>query len=232
MSSDLQLAEQRLVDEWIVPTLGDTATATFGTGAEPIAPERLNVVLRLLSLAPLPPARGRDSPALQLLARYIVSVSGEEPAARYALTDLAFSVMATPPLELEPPPHSWGAWSPSEAPLAVIVRVPVPRAPPRRRIPLVTHVLESRWTTLRPLHGRLVAGPEDTPVAGALIELRGLNAATYSERDGSFRFPSVAGGARGTTLDVRARGLTLSFDAPPPDAGGDPLIVRLPLPEA
>jgi hypothetical protein len=235
VTGELEMAEERLADAWVKPLLSPGDRVSFGSPLVAAAGEGREVVLHLLDLTPSPPPRGPSAPALQLVARYLVFVrEGDGTDGRSLLAELAFAALATPRLEIDRTPLPLDFWRGAGiAPRpSLVVRVPVPRLPPSRPAPLVRAPLETTWSGLHPLEGVIVAGAEDTPVAGALVELQGQGLSTYSDRQGGFRFSAVPAVPRTKTLVVRAKGQELAVSAAHPAEPPERLTIRLPLPEA
>ena len=231
MSGEIGDVEDRLLQQWIRPALGPRAQVGFD-GAGPAAEGgALQVGVRLLDVLPSPPPRGHEAPPLRLQARFVVTVSGGKAGeSRAALADLAFAALESEMLELEraaPPPEYWRALALPPQP-ALVVRLPLVRVKPQRKVPLVRVPLAAQWSDLRPLDGMVVTGPDQVGVAGALVELSGQGLATYSDHRGAFHFPAVPDTPSTKTIIVQAKGRRLAFQT---TRGPTPVILTLPLPE-
>src|SRR5262249_17303980 len=105
-----------------------------------------------------------------------------------------------------------------------VLRTPLVRIPPRHaarrvRVPLVVHTAE-----LGVIEGRVV-GPEDTPIAGAVVTAAGLTNMARSDHQGHFRLVGLPASATGVQLTARARGA----EAGATGVVGQPVILRLAL---
>jgi hypothetical protein len=236
MSDELRQVEQDLLATWIRPILAD-GEVQFGPPAPSIehAPQaRTGVTLQLLDLLPGSPMRGPAAPSLQLIARYSVRCTSEDPAtARVLLAELAFAALTLPMLELErnprPPDPAHG---PGEVPSpAITIRVTVPRARVSTPKPLVRRPLELTPSPLAPLTGMVVAGQDDVPVSGARVEIAGQTLVAYADHRGEFRFPAVAAVPKTKTLLVHAKGQDVRVDTEHAADQTDRLVIRLSLPE-
>ena len=223
MSDELHDAEERLVREWVRPSLGAKVVVAFDGAAA--AGEGVHVTLRLLDLLPYPLPRGRKDPPKRLQARYVVTVDDRE-----SLAELAFGAVGIDALEIEhaaPSLEYWRALGTPPQP-ALIVRVPVERVT-QRTVPRVRVPLERRWALLQPLEGVVVTGPNDVAIAGAMIELPGYGLTTYSDDRGAFRFAAVPGQPPTKTLIVEAKGERVAFQA---TLGAKQIVLSVPIPES
>ncbi len=238
MSDEISAAEERLVREWVRPSLGSNAVAVFDGAPAPAAAGDgggVRVTLRLLDLLPHALPRGKKDPPKRLLARYVVTAAsqagaGGEGGARAALAELAFGAVGSNALEVEhaaPSLEYWRALGVPPQP-ALVVRVPVERLT-HRAVPRVRVPLDARWAPLQPLDGVVVTGPDDVAIAGALIELQGYGLTTYSDDRGAFRFAAVPGEPRTKTLVVEAKGQRVAFQTTP---GDKQVVLSVPLPES
>jgi hypothetical protein len=203
----------------------------FGPPPAEVAGGSAGLTLTLLSSVPDTPGRASRVPApLRLLARYLVTATGPTGAeADRLIVNAAFAALeaGTPDIEREAPrPELWTALGVT-ARLAMVIRTHLerPRAvAPVRRV----REVETRWAHSRPLSGR-VLGPDDTPIADALIEVEATGATTYSDHRGEFHLPAVPIGPPAATLAVMAKGVRLVTRAEAaPEAS---LLIRVPLPE-
>ncbi len=235
MSGEIGDAEDRLVRQWIRPTLGQRVQVGFDAPPAPAegGADGLTVGVRLLDVMPSPQPRGHEAPPLRLQARYVITAFGGKPGeSRAALADLAFAALESEMLELErgtPGLEFWHALAlPPQA--AIVVRLPLVRQKAPRAVPLVTVPLVNEWSDLRPLDGMVVTGTGErqTGVAGALVELSGQGLATYSDHRGAFHFPAVPDTPPKQTIVVKAKGRRLEFQA---KRGPKPVILTIPLPE-
>ena len=229
MSDEISAAEERLVREWVRPSLGTHAVAVFDGAPAPAAAGDggvVRVTLRLLDLLPHALPRGKKDPPKRLQARYVVTVANKE-----ALAELAFAAIGSGFLELEQTAPSLEYFRALGVPPqpALIVHVPVERVAPARAVPRVRVPLDTRWAPLQPLDGVVVTGPDDVAIAGALIELQGYGLTTYSDDRGAFRFAAVPGEPRTKTLVVEAKGQRVAFQTTP---GDQQIVLSVPIPES
>jgi len=230
--------DQQLTD-WVT-------TATGASSVTPSAPLPVQgdgeVSVYLLDMLGEPTARGSQKPPLQVALRYLVTAGGADARAghRY-LWDLVVKTLE----KAEPEQNGWAvemagmsaatwlAMGVTPRP-SIVLRVPLrhewatPVAPP------VTRPMEVRGGFIQELAGRIVAGPDDLPVAGALVELTALGRSTYTDGAGRFRFGGVPAGALAPDrLRVRAKGRdrTVALGPAAGEATGGELLVRFPLNE-
>lgn len=161
----------------------------------------------LLDMSPPRVAREAGRPRLQIELRYLVLVGGEDIGEVHKkLSLLAFAAMEEPGFELERdarPPEFWLALGVRHQPclvLRTIITKEVVRQPTKtvRRIVLETVA----GTRLR----GAVRGPGDIPLAGALVELRGLGLSSHTDPDGRFAFALVPEANPPMVLRIRAKG--------------------------
>lgn len=182
------------------------------------------VRIHLLSLAPVPAARGARRPPLELALRYLVTTAAsEESEAHRWLGVLAFDAMDTRDWSVESDPPDIGVWRAFDvAPRpAFVVRVPLRLARNDREAPLVRKpaVIDMHSTTA--LAG-IVTGPEEIPIAGATLEIPSLQLFATTDGDGAFRFPQLPASSS-ITLIVRAKRQTRTLRA----RTGEPLHIRI-----
>jgi len=234
VNKEVQLAESRLVDEWVRPAIGPEVDVRFGSVGDSGLSDGKAVVLTLLDIAPSPTSRRGTTPApLQLRARYLVTVPGFEPTERgQCLAELAFLAGPLIRVELEPSPPSHTLWESLGVPArpALIVSVLLERERRSRPVSRVREPLVTRWAPAHPLTG-VVMGPGDVPIAGALVEVEGFPLTTYSNHRGEFAFRSVPGVEPPPTLVVSAKGTHLRVRVGTGGGPEDPLLIRVPIPE-
>lgn len=169
------------------------------------------VVLDLVELGDLPPARGTGRPPLQVALRYRVSAhDADVREAHRRLGELLFAAMQSPQYEVDLSAPAGSDARPSFV-LTVPLRKPLGEAvPPPVREPLVM-----RGAPMRALAG-VVLGPEDVPIADAFVELPLLGLATRSDRRGRFTFAAVPTEPPQQIL-VHAKTRTFPFSVDSPD---------------
>jgi hypothetical protein len=126
----------RSLREWIGTVLGDSPVSL----TPPAAEEKDGVTLYLLDLLEGPAPRERRSQPLQLKVRYLITVAADPPEeAHRRLGELAFAALESPDFEVELgalPVSLWQAFGVPPRP-AFLLRVPVRRERPARKVPLV-----------------------------------------------------------------------------------------------
>jgi hypothetical protein len=170
------------------------------------------VSLYLFEVAPAAePARGGDR--LRAGLRYLVTTwAASVERAHELLGTLLTAALQEPDFEVDLQPASavlWSAFGLVPQP-SFTIRVParqdVARAPARP----VRRPLEVRVTGLAPLEGT-VLGPDESPLAGANVELPALQLAAVTDWRGRFSFPAVPAEPLPKELLVRARGREQTF---------------------
>jgi hypothetical protein len=130
----------RSLREWIATVLGDIPISL----SPPEGEEKDGVKLYLLDLLEGPAPRERRNQALQLKARYLITVAADAPEeAHRRLGELAFAALESPDFEVELgalPTSLWQAFGVKPRP-AFFLRVPVRRERPARKVPLVLEPL-------------------------------------------------------------------------------------------
>jgi len=170
----------------------------------------------LLEIAPGAPPRGSTRPPLQLWLRYLVTTWADDPVvARQLLMDLAFAALGTPDLDVSAEsfaPELWTAMGAVPRP-AFVLRAAVRRDRPEVTAPrvLVPLVVETgRFTSVE----GVVLGPNDLALAGAEIDVVGLDHRTRADGHGRFRLGGLPGEPVVTRLRVRAKGVEVVVPVP------------------
>lgn len=212
---------------WVATVLADVTVSMDAPGARSGQPPGRGVSLYLVQLAAAAPPRERTVPPLQVWARYLVTTWAESVEERHALLEtLLFAALEEAPgeVDLTPlPPELWLALGAPPQPSFVLC-VLVKRARAQQAVPRVRQPLQVDTTLAVPLTGT-VLGPEDVPLADALVEVPALQRQTRTDAAGRFVLPHVPGGAVPLRLRVRAKGSELEI-AVPPDERAAPVIVR------
>lgn len=220
----------RELERWAGNVLGD-GLAKVGP-LDPAASGR-GVSLYLLEVVHGPPSRGARQPMLDLALRYLVTSWSEGPSeAHRLLGELLFAAAASADYEIElgsPPLDLWVALGVPPRP-AFILRVPVRRPLPVHRAPLVRRPVTLEIAAAGRLTG-LCVGPENIPLAGALVELPALNVRTRTDHEGRFAFSSVPRGPSPLLVRATAKGRTVTVHAGARGAGTDPLVIAFDMTE-
>jgi hypothetical protein len=212
------------LEEWARGVLGgEVAIALEPPG--PAAPQHV-VSLYLLELAPEPPARNTTRAPLQIAARYLVTTYAPAPGeAHRLLGELAFAALEQPGFEVDLaslPTELWAAFGVPPRP-AFVVRVMVRRPRPEPAVPRVRMPLIMQAQPMAGLEG-VVLGPEDIPLAGARVELPGLDRVTHTDARGRFYLPGVPRAGGSQRLRVSAKGSLQELIVEP--AQPAPLVIR------
>ncbi|HUO90322.1 MAG TPA: carboxypeptidase-like regulatory domain-containing protein [Rhizomicrobium sp.] len=211
-----------LVD-WIRSILPDVPTVARPLGAR----ERASGVdVRLMRAAPRAAARTAEPPSI-LDLDYLVTVQMPDAAAEQnALVELLFAAAARHDSEVVTDQSVAELCATLGIPVATgfVLRTPLVRIPARRparrvRVPLVVHSAD-----MGVIEGR-VLGPNDVPIAGAVIVAAGLGNTARSGHDGRFRLVGMPATRAGVPLTARARGA----EAEGVGVVGQPVIFRLAL---
>jgi hypothetical protein len=190
--------------EWIRSVLPDVPTVARPLGARE---RESGIDLRLIRAAPRTTARAAEQPTT-LDLDYLITIQMVDAAAeQHALVELLFAAAARHDSEVVSDQSGAELCASLGIPVATgfVLRTPLVRIPARHpaqrwRVPLVVHSAE-----LGVIEGR-VLGPQDAPIAGAVITAAGLSAMARSDHDGHFRMVGMPTIARGVQLTARARG--------------------------
>jgi hypothetical protein len=187
------------------------------------------VDLRLIGLAPHAAPRA-VSPPLILTADYLVTVRAADPfVEQTGAMELLFAAMEHDEVEILLDRDVLKLCADLDLPPGpgFVLRAMVSAA--RRhladRAGLVRFPLNIVSGELGVLQGS-VLGPGDTPVAGAVVRVEGVDRTAQTDAFGRFRLHGpVAGKGRPVRLNVRARGVEIDAEV----ETGSPVILRLPL---
>ncbi|MGK6320292.1 carboxypeptidase-like regulatory domain-containing protein [Sphingomonas sp. DT-204] len=181
------------------------------------------VEVRLLAIRPRPEPRVRERADL-LSIDYLVAVRVADALAEHrAAADILFALSDDPEFEVVDQTAA-AACTALGLPVAagVVVRGTIARVRPTEKAPLVRFPLATRLGGLGTVEGQ-VQGPAQTPVAGALVNLIGLDRFVRTDADGRFRLTGPAEPHGALRVRVRARGV----EAEAPVTPGEPAIVTL-----
>jgi hypothetical protein len=185
--------------------------------------------LYLMEVAALPPPSGARLPPLQVALRYLVtSWSEDAEEAHHLLGELLFAAMENTDFQVELAPlpaEAWRAFGVSPRP-SFVLRVPLRQERKEAKAKPVLAAPTVRTVALVGLHG-VVRGPNETPLAGAEVQVPALRLATHTNHTGGFYFAAVPADGQTKTLRVKARGRELSVTTNEnyPDAS-NPLLIR------
>lgn len=187
------------------------------------------VDLRLIGLAPYAAPRAA-SPPLTLTADYLVTVRAADPIVEQTgAMELLFAAMEHDDTEVVLDRDALKVCAELDLPpgpgFVLRAMVSIPRRRVADRAGLVRFPLNIVSGELGVLQGS-VLGPGDTPVAGAVVRLEGLDRSAQTDAFGRFRLPGPVGGkGKPVRLNVRARGVEIDSEV----ETGSPVILRLPL---
>lgn len=211
-------ADERML-EWARRVVPDVPVSIAPPGDD-----RPGVRIHLLSLAPVPAARGARRPPLELALRYLVTTwAAEASDAHRWLGVLAFDAMDTRDWSVDVDPPGvvvWRAFNIAPRP-GFIVRVPLRMERKDREAPLVRKPLVVDMHSTTALAGT-VTGPGDLPISGATLEIPSLQLFATTDGDGAFRFPQLPASSS-IPLVVRAKRQTRTLRA----RTGEPLHIRI-----
>ncbi len=233
---DLALIHSTFRD-WTSGLAEQGLVARFAHGFEPVTQE-LVVTAILLTARPDPQRRAHGAPrqrsAERPLARlrYLIAVSGpsDEAQAEQALLALLAAVDRQSGMELlsaELPPSWWLAYGIAPRPAFQLEACLTERVVRPVLTAVRTHRLDLMG--LATIHGRIL-GIDDTPIAGAEIELLATGHVVRSDHRGAFRLriPSAGPGAKSGWIRVQARGVEQRFPIPATITEHRPWLLRLP----
>jgi hypothetical protein len=181
--------------------------------------------LYLLDLVNSPPLRGPDPAPLQFTLRYLVSTWAETvEEAHRLLGDLVFATMRHPRFEVEldpAPPETWSAFGLPPQP-SFMLRALLQWEQPMPDLSRVLQPLQVRDSLLTSLSG-IVLGPEDVPIAGALVEAPRFGRRTRTANNGRFVLSGLPTAPPLQQLRLRAKEFVL--DVPVESDRDDELLV-------
>ena len=218
--------DEGFLREWIA-SVDPAATLTL----EPPGDARTGhgVSAYLLEIAPGAPPRGSTRPPLQLWLRYLVTTWADDPVvARSLLMDLAFAALSQADLDVAPEPVAPELWSAlgSVPQPSFILRAAVRRerpdvVAPRVLLPLV--VEQGRFVSVE----GVVLGPGDLGLAGAEVDVVGIDRGTRTDRRGRFRIGRLPGDPVESRLRVRAKGVEVVVAVPADPRLAQAMVIHL-----
>lgn len=224
----IDAVDLRLID-WANEVVGDRIATLVQPSAEP---RGRRVGLYLLEVMPAPSPRGAKRPHITISLRYLVTAWADHPEEAHRLFGaLLFAALENPEFEVELEPLPLAAWSAfGTAPLpSFILRLPLRKDLAVRPVKMVRRPVVVQVSPTASLHG-VVTGPDEVPLAGALVEAPALRLATRTDTRGRFRFAAIPANGTGTLLRVTAKGheqLVNTREAP----GESPLVIHFSMEE-
>jgi hypothetical protein len=152
---------------------------------------------------------------LQVRLHYLVTAWGEKPEdAHRLLGTLMFAAMENPPTDLDvdltpPSSEAWVALGVTPQPSFVMV-VPFKQERPQPPVKYVRKPLVVQAGSMLTVAGTVV-GPGDVPLAGATVEIAGLNMHEQTDAYGRFSFRSAPGGTQPIRLRIAAKGRRMEY---------------------
>ena len=217
------------LSHWVAETVSGVAVSFGAAVAEPKAPVVLLLLQRLADTTGARAKAGQPTPR-RLELGYFVAVSARDPAqAHRTLGELLFSALERSErgdwrVSFEvPAAEFWTAHSLPPLP-AFLLQVPLVRERPVPRTTMAREIVVKVLPAVA-LEG-LLLGPSDTPLAGVLVELGGLDQSTRTDGSGRFRFDAVPAGRRRHPLRVHAKGRAFDLVAERAQPGV-PCVIRL-----
>ncbi len=187
------------------------------------------VDLRLIALAPRSAPRA-VSPPLTLAADYLITVRAADPLVEQAgVMDLMFAAMEREETEVVADRDALKLCADLSLPpgpgFVLRAMVSIARRRQADRAPLVRFPVTISGGELGVLQGS-VLGPGDTPVAGAVVRVEGVDRTAQTDAFGRFRLRGPVGAKnKPVRLNVRARGVEIDSEV----ETDSPVILRLPL---
>jgi hypothetical protein len=196
----------------------------FARGSADAAADGIEI--RLLAITPSPVARTAFRPTV-LALDYLVTVRLKDALEEHRLVaELMFGALERRDLtvidSLPRPEAATKLGVPAGA--GFIVRTHLSRDPERVTAPRVRFPLTTEWTGIGRVEG-VVLGPEDTPIAGAIVTLTGLGKTSRTDRNGHFRMAGPLPDTASIRLKARAKGVETEITTP----AGEPAVLHLPL---
>jgi hypothetical protein len=217
------------LSRWVAETVSGAAVSFGAAVAEPKAPVVLLLLQRLADTTGARAKVGQPTPR-RLELGYFVAVSAREPAqAHRALGELLFSALERGErgdwrVSFEvPAAEFWTAHTLPPLP-AFLLQVPLVRERPAPRTTIAREVVVKVLPAVA-FEGVLL-GPKDTPLAGVLVEIGGLDQRTRTDNRGRFRFSTVPADLRRHPLRVHTKGRAFDLVAEPAQPGV-PRVIRL-----
>ncbi len=205
----------RSLCEWVEFVLPDVPVAVRSL-AEP--DPRKGIDIRLLTAIPVPmPRTDRSTATLRL--DYLATITLDDPLAEHrCLGELLFAAVGHADLQVMPAEQAARMRGDFKLPGAtgIVFSLQLRREREVTIAPLVRRPLVVEGTGIRPLAG-IVLGPDDTPVADAIVELPALNLSAITDHRGRFAFAGTPanGPLRLTATKNRVKvGLDTSTDGP------------------
>lgn len=231
----IEKADQQIKD-WISSVVAG-AEVVFGLPDQTAT--KTQIALYLMDLSQGNVARVNKRPPLQLFLRYLVTAWAPRPEdAHRLLGELIFAALEKPEKEApefevltEPlPVEAWAVLGVAPQP-SFFLRVPLRRERPEPKAPLVRTPVVIKPSPMLPLTG-VVYGPEKMPIMGARVEFTALGLVTRTDEQGRFHFSGVPAGAPiKLTLQAKGQRQEVDLSDAPAARGGEPLEIRLHIPE-
>ncbi len=226
----LDEVDRRLRD-WVGSVLRDVPSVSFDAPGAEGSSDGVGVFLYELAPTPRSTSSRRDDPH-QFMATYVISTWGDDPISAHRwLGELAFAALDKADWEVDFHPVSpmlWNSVGASPRP-SFRISVPVMRAQPKAPVPLVRQELEFDFVPMGSIIGKVV-GPNGIRIAGATVQVPGLNKTVTTSYDGIFILKGVPS-TESVTIRVSAKNLVHTATVPPGHSLEEPITITLPIPE-
>lgn len=216
----IDLTDEQL-SKWVSEILEDVDEVTFGPPSS--EDTGTGVGLYLIGLGEAPAARGPGRAPHRVALRYLVTTFADDHMeAHRMLSALVFDAMDRPEFDVEFEDVDWSAFDCAARP-SFVIKVLLKKERPERVAPQVLQPLVVATTSTQALDG-IVLGPRDVPLAGAAVDIPGLQLHTETDVRGRFRFGSLPKDPPIERLVVRVKGRSQTVHRDPESE--DPVIVR------
>lgn len=216
----------RLLKEWVTKVIPE-ADVHFGPPSEPR--DKKTVGLYLIELLPTAPASELRRLSPQILLCYLVTTRADNPEdAHRMLGNLAFAAMEDARFEVELTPlpaQAWQAFGMAPQP-SFMIRHPLRLERAMPDVPFIKQPVEVRKVPMAGLEG-IVTGPENIPLANALVELRDHRLTTRTDARGRFQFGAVPREPRVKHFYIEARERKILVEVEHKADEKRPLIIHL-----
>lgn len=208
--------------QWVSGVLPGAEVSLLPPGGQP---DGRGVSLYLMELADKHPTLNG---VRRLQLRYLVTTWAEQPSdAHQLLGELVLAAMEEADFEVVCQPLSPEAWTAlgAQPRPSFLLCAPMQRQSKALDTPLVRGPLVIQATPLTSLHG-VVVGPGGIPLAGARVELPGLQLHKSTDAKGRFSFSAVPGYPLMGQLVVKARGRELQLSVEQSTSRSEPLLIQ------
>jgi hypothetical protein len=207
---------------WVASVLPDVEVCVHSLGAKE---RKQGVDLRLLRVNPRPRLHTPE-PSLVADLDYLISIQLADPAAEQrGIAELTIAAMQRWDLEVlrgRDVFHLCATLGIAPAP-GFVLRAPLTREREVKQMPFVRAPLVVHTSDMGVIAGQ-VLGPQDIPIAGAMVAIVGLDRSARTDRHGRFQIAAVPSEGP-VRIIAQARGAEIEGLA----ASGQPITLHLPL---